>query len=115
METLIDFPLEEAMILYAIRWRTMAYEVAGWKVFKLEYPCERTTTELFDKFWDEIIPNMNNYNVVQHDDFRNIADRLSMIPNPRKINVPDLSETTVSNIYVTSDLNNVLLCCAVAI
>ncbi len=91
MRRLTDYPLEEAMIRYAIRWCAKAYEVFGWKVFKLEYPCQMTANELFDKFWDEIMPDVNNYNVVRQDD--NIAHLLSFIPNPRKYQVVCLANT----------------------
>lgn len=90
---LTQLSIDDAMIWYAVRSRSTVYSEEGWKYFKLEYECPQTSAELFAKFWDEIMPNMNNYDVVTGNS--SIADWLTCIPKPNDStrHVPQLVST----------------------
>ncbi|KAG4075714.1 hypothetical protein HA402_003539 [Bradysia odoriphaga] len=76
---LSGFSLDDAMIRYAYIGYDTVYEVRAWKEFKDFYKCEDNPTQLFDRFWDIIIPNIENYNLNSF-----IKKQLSWIYNPRK-------------------------------
>lgn len=78
-----NLTLEDAMISYAIRARSRAYIVDDWRFFKLDYPCVNTAQELYDKFWNEIIPNKHTYDIVQQ--YPGYGHLLSFIVNPLEI------------------------------
>lgn len=81
---LITLPsLEEAMMYYATRPGTMAFKENDWKLFKFEYPCAESSIELFNKFWDDIIENMNTNAIVTENS--ELKLRLSCIPNPKTV------------------------------
>lgn len=73
--------LENAMICYAEKWLEVGCEEA-WSIFKLFYPCKDTAPELFGKFFDEIIPRLENYDVVKENPHYN--DKLKQIPIPKQ-------------------------------
>lgn len=77
---LTELSLEEAMIWYAVRPRSYVYKEHGWKLFKLEYPCSDTSSALHARFWNDVMPNKNDYDAVTSNSF--IASSLSLIRKP---------------------------------
>lgn len=75
--------LEDAMICYAIRAASRVYRVSDWHFFKSEYPCENTAQELYDRFWNVIIPDKDNYDIVRNNPGYGIL--LSFITNPFEV------------------------------
>ncbi|XP_037052153.1 uncharacterized protein LOC119085768 isoform X2 [Bradysia coprophila] len=78
---LSDLSLDDAMIEYAYYGYGMVYLEHPWKEFKEYYNCQETPTALFDRFWDDIVPNLNNYEKIQNTPA--IAMIISRIHNPR--------------------------------
>ncbi|XP_037047042.1 uncharacterized protein LOC119081912 isoform X2 [Bradysia coprophila] len=78
---LSNVSLDDAMIQYAYNGYGMVYIEHAWKEFKEFYNCQETPTELFDRFWDDIMPNLKNYEMIRNAPV--IAESLSRIHNPR--------------------------------
>ncbi|KAG4076851.1 hypothetical protein HA402_006561 [Bradysia odoriphaga] len=83
---LSNLELDEAMIQYAYNGYDSVDEERAWKEFKYFYKCDHGPADLFVKFWNEIVPNIGNYQMVIDKPF--IAKKLSWIYNPRSHTPP---------------------------